>query len=382
MCIRQLTLVCGVMFAIVVGLAQAQNKDDIDFAKARQLLQKSKSGEKLTAEEQAYLDRAIDARKKGTRPQKGPNKSSADVAKDLKPLTEMTADDKYKGQDGGLYGGGKNEPPKEHLDAALRQSALIQPLDAQGKPAKDGKIVLISMGMSNTTQEFSAFERQANGDAQKNPQLVIVDGAQGGMEAQAWAEPDKLQRPNATDPWKVLDERLKQAHVTPQQVQVVWIKQARRLPASLGEFPKHAEEMKGHMTVGLQRLKQTFPNLRLAYLSSRIYAGYATSTLNPEPYAYETAFVTRWLIQDQIRGDASLAYQAEPGPVKAPLLLWGPYLWSQGETGRKLDDLIYKPEDFLSDGTHPSPSGRRKVADQLLHFFKTDPTAKTWFVKK
>src|SRR5262249_36486084 len=32
----------------------------------------------------------------------------------LKPLTEMSAGDKYKGEDGGLYGAGKNEPPESH----------------------------------------------------------------------------------------------------------------------------------------------------------------------------------------------------------------------------------------------------------------------------
>ena len=32
--------------------------------------------------------------------------------------TEMTAQDKYKGEDGGLYGGGKNEPPEAHRAAA------------------------------------------------------------------------------------------------------------------------------------------------------------------------------------------------------------------------------------------------------------------------
>jgi hypothetical protein len=31
---------------------------------------------------------------------------------------------------------------------------------------------------------------------------------------------------------------------------------------------------------------------------------------------------------------------------------------------------------------HPGSSGRRKVAEQLLRFFKTDPLAKGWFCGK
>ncbi len=131
--------------------------------------------------------------------------------------------------------------------------------------------------------------------------------------------------------------------------------------------------MKGHTIGLLNQLKQRFPNVRIAYLSSRIYAGYATTHLNPEPYAYESALVVRGLIQDQIKG--------ESGAVKSPLLLWGPYLWADGEKGRKFDNLVWKPEDLGPDGTHPSDNGRRKVAELLLKFMKSDPTAKVWFTR-
>ena len=46
--------------------------------------------------------------------------------------------------------------------------------------------------------------------------------------------------------------------------------------------------------------KSRYPNLRLAYLSSRIYAGYAQTALNPEPYAYESGFSVKWLIERQL----------------------------------------------------------------------------------
>jgi hypothetical protein len=129
------------------------------------------------------------------------------------------------------------------------------------------------------------------------------------------------------------------------------------------------------------KAKQRWPNLRVAYLSSRIYAGYATSPLNPEPYAYEGAFAVRWAIQAQIKGDARLNADPAKGQVQAPVMLWGPYLWAAGKTPLKLNKLTYEPDDLALDGTHPSLSGRDKVAAALLVFFTTDPLAKSWFVK-
>jgi hypothetical protein len=340
--------------------------DQIDWNRAQQLHQKFVRGEKLTDEEHAYHDRAAKALQAKSKPENQSPPAKPPVG--LKPLCDMTAQDHYRGEDGGLYGNGKNEPPEKHLQAARQQAKAIQPLDVEGKPERNGKIGLISIGMSNTTQEFSVFVRLANADPAKSSKVVVVDGAQGGMDSQAWAQPGILNRP---DPWKALDQRLQQAGLSPKQVQVAWIKQARIAPGSIGEFPKHAEEMKGDMVAIIQKARERFPNLRIAYLSSRIYAGYAKTPLNPEPYAYESAFVVRWLIQDQIKGQSA----------NSPLLLWGPYLWADGEKGRKADDLIWKPEDLGPDGTHPSDSGRRKVADLLLRFMKTDPTAKVWFAK-
>ena len=74
----------------------------------------------------------------------------------LVPLTEMGGQ-QYKGQDGGLYGQGRNDPPTAHLNAALSEANRIVPLDADGKAGTDGRIVLLSLGMSNTTMEFSTF---------------------------------------------------------------------------------------------------------------------------------------------------------------------------------------------------------------------------------
>ena len=364
------TSFCSLLVLLTLSGRVLAAEAPIDWTRAQQLHQRAQRGEKLTPEEQTYYERAKAARAKGgSAPPSAPAKWTGHQT----PLTELVAA-KYKGEDGGLYGGGKNEPPPPHLAAALREAAKVQPLDAEGKPAKGGKIVLLSVGMSNTTQEFSRFKQQSDGDAVKSPSLVIVDGAQGGQTGMRWAD---LKTPL----WAEVENRLQRAGVSAQQVQVVWMKQAEAGPANLGEFPRHALVLKTNLVTSLQNLKAKFPNLRVAYLSSRTYGGYATTALNPEPYAFETAFAPRWLIQDQIAGKPELNFDAGRGPVKSPVLLWGPYLWADGTTPRKADGFFYQQSDFGGDGTHPSSSGQQKVAELLLNFFKGEPTAK-WFRKE
>jgi hypothetical protein len=277
----------------------------------------------------------------------------------------MTADDRYKGEDGGLYGGGKNEPPEQLLKAARDASAKIQPLDAEGKPARDGTIALVSISMSNATQECSLFKQLADRDEKKSPRVTVVDCAQGGQAMAQWVDPKARA-------WVEADRRLEAAKVSPKQVQVVWVKLANIQPK--GELTDHGKKLQADTAAVLKNAKERLPNLRVAYLGSRIYGGWATTPLNPEPYAYESAFVVRWLIQDQLKA-------SELNSDKAPVLLWGPYLWADGTTPRKSDGLIYERSDLAGDGTHPSQSGRRKVADQLLKFFQTDPLASKWYLK-
>ncbi|MFL5340169.1 MAG: hypothetical protein ACJ8F7_08450 [Gemmataceae bacterium] len=372
------TILCCLLLLPLAATAQPPKDADIDFNKARQLLQKEQKGEKLTPEEKAYLDKAKEALRKRNEVNQGANQGPAKGGKDstgLIPLTDLGTG-KYKGETGGLYGDGMNQPPAAHLAAAMKEAAKIRPLDRDGHPSDHGKIVLVSFGMSNTTQEFSAFMQLANADSSKSPSIVFVDGAQSGQAAEQW------NGPTSKRVWQVVDDRLKSASITAKQVQVVWLKQALIQPGRFGEFPEHARKLEAENLKTLHVAKERFPNLRIAYLSSRIYAGYATTPLNPEPYAYEGAFSVRWLIQRQIESDKELSYDAEKGQVVAPLLLWGPYLWADGSSPRKTDGLTYQRTDLVpGDGTHPSLAGRKKVGEQLLRFFKNDPTAKRWFTK-
>src|SRR2546423_12396445 len=111
--------------------------------------------------------------------------------------------------------------------------------------------------MSNTTQESSLFKQIADSDEEKSPNLLIVDGAQGGQAAEQWLNPD-----DQRSPWRELDRRLQLARVTNSQVQVVWLKQALIQQGRFGEFPAHAKKLADDVAKNLQIAKERFPNLR------------------------------------------------------------------------------------------------------------------------
>src|SRR5207244_9669927 len=117
--------------------------------------------------------------------------------------------------------------------------------------------------------------------------------------SQVWANP-------SSPVWTTVDSRLATAGVTPAQVAVAWVKLARISPSQ--SFPQDVAILEPEIASTLKNLRARYPGCRMAYLSSRIYAGYATSTLNPEPYAYQSAFAVKKVILDQITGDATLSY--------------------------------------------------------------------------
>src|SRR5437879_663923 len=102
--------------------------------------------------------------------------------------------------------------PKAHPDAGLALAKKIEPLDTDGRPSPDGRIVLVTIGMSNTTMESQAFLRLARIDGAVNPKLVLVDGAQGGQTAHITADPN-------ANFWRVVEQRLAAESVRPKQVQ-------------------------------------------------------------------------------------------------------------------------------------------------------------------
>ncbi|MGQ0828536.1 MAG: T9SS type A sorting domain-containing protein [Bacteroidota bacterium] len=286
------------------------------------------------------------------------------------PINDL-ATGAWRGNTGGLYPNGSNYKPAAHNAAGLNIASQIMPLDTNGNvDLINGKIVWLSVGMSNTTQSTQVFLPMANAFPQKNPKLVLIDGAQGGQDIVI------ISNPNANF-WNVIKQRLAAVGLTSKQVQAVWFKEAQGNPTDTA-FATYPDALKLKYKTGIQVVKSKFPNTKLCYLSSRTYGGYATGTLNPEPYAYYSGWSVKRLIEDQINGDTSLTYSG--ATPRVPWLAWGPYLWTDGTTPRA-DGLVWNcPTDVLPDGVHPSTSGRQKVAQLLLNFFTSDSTSTPWFL--
>ena len=270
---------------------------------------------------------------------------------------------------GGLYPGGSNFIPLAHKNAGMTLASQVVPLDAAGNPdPTNGKIVFLSIGMSNCTQEFSSFIPMGNADPNKSSKVILVDGAQGGQTAQIIYDPNVAF-------WTTIATRLQNAGVTANQVQVIWYKEANQA-GSLPTAQTYADSLLAQSKRVMNVIKSKYPNSKLCYVASRIYGGYASSTLNPEPYAYWTGWAKKWLIEAQINGDAKLQYAG--ATPNSPWLCWGTYNWADGTTPRN-DGLTWVcPTDYQNDGTHPSTTGAAKVATKLLNFLDTDSTA-CWY---
>ncbi len=306
------------------------------------------------------------------------------------PLDDLGAG-LYLGQfQGGLYPGGSNAVPSAHAAEGLTLAAAVQPLDASGQPSASGRYALLSIGMSNTTQEFCSQPSTEPCDAWtfmgkaavhpgvNRDELVVVNGARGGQAASTWDSPID---PNYDF---VRDSRLAPKGLSEAQVQVVWIKEAN--PGPTASFPAaNADARLLEATLGnvVRAVRTRYPNVKIVFLSSRIYAGYAdASPLNPEPYAYESGFALKWLVEAQIDQMAGGGIDPIAGDLDfdsvAPWLAWGPYLWADGTIPRS-DGLVWNCADLENDGTHPAQPGEEKVADLLLDFMLSSPFATPWF---
>lgn len=257
----------------------------------------------------------------------------------------------------GLYPGGGNTPSAAHLAYGLARLALVRPRASTTLPNSAPAIGLVAVGMSNANQEWGRFAWRAASQARYDPQVVVVDAAQGGIDA---TEMDDASEPY----WNFFDQRVAAAGLGLDQVQIVWLKQS--IQGGGGPFPTGAAILQQSLAGIVNVLRSRCPNLQMVLLSSRIW-GFG------EPSNFETAFAVKGLIGDQVNNIAA-------GTETRPWLLWGPYLWADGLTPRA-DGLFWDPALHLeADGTHPSAGGEQQVADVLDTYFSSQTYTSSWFL--
>ncbi len=299
--------------------------------------------------------------------------NAADTSLPLVPLNDLGTGT-YLGFQGGLYPNGSNVRPAAHDTAGVAIANTIQPLDVNGNPDPNGIYAFMSFGVSDTQQEFIEFMTLANGDAAKNPKLALVNGALFGATAKQWAN-------LSSSYWSDLfNNVLPASGVSANQVVATWVQDLDAGPS--GTYPADMGPTQADLETMARNLHIKFPNLKIAYYSSRIYGGYGNgvNTYDPEPFAYENGFAVKSVVQDQINGVNNLNYDPNNGTVTSPWIAWGPYYWANGLTPRN-DGLTWSCPQLKSDGLHPEdPLGREPVATYLLNFMKTDTTSTPWFL--
>ena len=307
---------------------------------------------------------------------------------DLGPRTYKRSPGTW-GSKGGLYKEGSNQRPTHHDMAGQAIAAtVITPRGQDGSPtpAPDGKIGLLSIGMSNAQLEFSgskdAFISRANGngpnpDLAKDSNVVLVNAAKAGKGAAEWANLND-------DAWMHAMDKVTAANLSAAQIQVVWMEHTLKFPT--GSFQDSEQLLQGYLTTIAKNVLTEFSNCKIIFLSTRTESYTITLPHNPEPYAYETGFANKLTIQAQTDhtelcfDDPTHFYSCDP--VVAPYICWGPYFWIDGPTPRS-DGKTWNCSDLESDDwVHPTACGIHKVADQLLAFFETNPIATPWYLNK
>ena len=251
-------------------------------------------------------------------------------------LDLMTSSQRYHGLPGGLVDNG---------------TPAVTPIE--------GRIVIVAISMSNGYMEFNRFIELYAGHPAVAPEIGLVNCAKGGHALERWLSMPSL--------WDECEQRIRAAGFAPEQVRVVWAKNANQYPSgrTLPDPAADYYDLIDNIAALSQRIGVEFASVQAIFHTSRIYGGYvpaARQNERGEPMNFEGGLAINAVIERQRRGEL-------PG---SPWVGWGPYLWADGEEPNA-SGLTWLPADYNADMVHPSDAGRTKVADALhRHFLRYD----------
>jgi hypothetical protein len=264
------------------------------------------------------------------------------------PLDQFAPGQTYKGEIGGLYANGSNVAPRSLVEAEDAATSQIQPLNARGRAAANGRVGVIAIGQSTTNQWFPYFQRLARSkQSELKAGTFFVNGGQDGQGSAPWAYG------NAT--WATLARRVGPAARL--QVQVLVLDSVQFYPQNSSSVQALANSYSGQLATIVARAKRAYPNLKLVYALPFHWAGAASAgQAVTEPGGYEIQFGTRQLVTSQ--------------SYSQPVIARGPEIWT-----RTQDPALYY------DGVHFTTQGRQTMAEITYGFLKTDRAAARWLFR-
>lgn len=293
------------------------------------------------------------------------------------PITDLGAD-YFNGMQGGLYPGGSNSRPPDHLTQCITNVTQIEPLDIYGNPDAAGKVVMLGIGASNPLTEFQRLIEFTDDFEPANDNLEMVNACVGGEGIQKMY--------NITDNyWSGVVNKLEILGLSLNQVQVIWIEQD-NTRAFDTVFPSAPSGLVDDFRLLLNVIHNLFPNVQICYVTARAYSGYATP-IDPEisggllyPRDYYNGWAVKFLVEKII--NHAPGFETTGPAAQLPLVTWGTYHWTDGSTPR-IDGLFLDcEEDVAPDGLHLTGPGEFKMGQLMFDYFKTDTTAKYWYYDK
>ncbi len=277
----------------------------------------------------------------------------------------------YMGYQAGLYPGGTNTLSGPHLKSGKTIAKGIKPLDGDGNVNfGDGVVLVAGFGPSVPGHIYNKFVEHVRTPSEKydmNPCMDAINLCVGGKDI-SYPTADSLY----VDYWEGLVQKVYDVGYTPEQVQIGWMYFNAKGLTEPPAFPDKSLEMEESYIQFINRAMEYFPNLKIMYISSRHWGGFADTTITEyyslaEPASYQNSWSVKWTVESQINGtDPRLQYKgANP---KAPYILWGPNFWCDGELKRMWDDKKYVCELSFDedDGYHLSDQQDSKDALDIL----------------
>lgn len=277
----------------------------------------------------------------------------------------------YMGYQAGMYPGGTNELTGPHLKSGKTIAKGIKPLDGDGNVNfGDGVVLVAGFGPSVPGHIYNKFVDHVRTPSEKydmNPCMDAINLCVGGKDI-SYPTADSL----FEDYWEGLVQKVYDVGYTPEQVQIGWMYFNAKGLIAPPVFPTQSLNMVESYIQFINKAKEFFPNLKIMYISSRHWGGYADTTLAEfyslaEPSSYQNSWTVKWTVETQINmTDTRLQYKGANS--KAPYILWGPNFWCDGEAKRMWDDEKYICELSFDedDGYHLSDQQDSKDALDIL----------------